>query len=385
MHTLKYIWRNVTRHWLRSALTILSIAFSLAFMTVLHGYKAMQDTWANSATENRVVVLNIQGFAGKLPIAHVEKIGRLNNVVAAVPYAWYGGRYQNKMAEFAQFGTNAEDVFKVWSEFSVDPEQHQAWINDPQGVMVDHDLAKRMKWEIGDKLPLQGTIYQFDLELRVSGYFKFHKGPTNTILYHWKYLDEGLRNMKARGDGNAGCIFVKTKTADDMPAVMESIDKAFANSDFPTMTQTEGAFAKMFADMMGNLQLFVLMIGCAVVLSLTLVAGNGMALSMRERTTEIAVLKAIGFRPKRILQLVLGEACLIAITGGILGIAMGCGLWQSLYNLNPALFPLPISQFAGPWMLVLLGVAVGVGFVSGIGPAIRAANLSVIDGLRRVI
>jgi putative ABC transport system permease protein len=191
--------------------------------------------------------------------------------------------------------------------------------------------------------------------------------------------------MKARGDGNSGTIFARTKTAADMPVVMEEIDKAFASSDYPTRTQTEGAFAQMFTDMMGNLQMFVLIIGGAVVFSLSLVTGTGMAMSMRERTTEVAVLKAIGFRPQRILLMVLGESCLIALLGGILGVAVGCGLMQALYLLNRQIFPLSVAQFAGPWMFTMIGVAAAIGLASGIIPAVRAANLSVIDGLRRVV
>lgn len=385
MHTLKYIWRNVSRHWLRTTLTVLSIAFCLAFMTVLHGFMVMQNTWAKSANENRVVVMNTQGFSGKLPIAHVDKIREIENVVAAVPYAWYGGTYEDNSVMFAQFATDAKEVFNVWNEFIVDPAQHQAWLDNPQGVMVDKDLAERLKLDIGDKLPLKGTFYQFDLDLTVVGFFKSEKGPTDTVLFHWKYLDEGLKAKKARGDGNSGTIFAKTKSAADMPIVMEEIDKAFTNSDYPTKTQTEGAFAQMFTDMLGSLHVYVLFIGAAVVFSLSLVAATGMAMSMRERTTEVAVLKAIGFKPRRIMRMVLGESCLIAMLGGVLGVAMGCGLMQALYMLNRQIFPLSIAQFAGLWMFTMIGVAAGIGIVSGIFPAIRAANLSVIDGLRRVI
>jgi putative ABC transport system permease protein len=385
MHTLKYIWRNVKRHWLRTTLTVLSVCFCLAFMTVMHGYTVMMNTWANSADENRVVVMNTQGFSGKLPIAHVEKIRKIENVVGAVPYAWYGGKYNNEQALFNQFATDAKEVFKVWPEFSVDPAQLKAWQDDRQGVLVDEDLAERMKWKIGDKLPLEGTYYQFDLDLTVRGFFRSEEGSTETIWFHWTYLDEGLRAKKARGDGNSGTIFARTRSAADMPVVMEAIDKVFANSDYPTRTQTEGAFAQMFTDMMGNLQLFVLMIGSAVVFSLTLVTANGMAMSMRERTTEIAVLKAIGFQPNRIVQMVLGESCVIALIGGVLGVAMGCGLIEMIHQFNRQIFALSIFQFAGPWILVMIGLAAAIGVVSGIGPALRAANLSVIDGLRRVI
>src|SRR5262249_47801093 len=151
---LKYIWRNVTRHWLRTTLTVMSIAFSLAFMTILHGYTVMQGLWAKSANKNRVVVMNTQGFSGKLPIAHVDRIRKLPNVVDAVPYQWFGGQYKDENPTmFNQFATDANHVFTVWNEFIVDPEQLKAWQRDPEGCMVDQDLAMQRKWEIGQKIP----------------------------------------------------------------------------------------------------------------------------------------------------------------------------------------------------------------------------------------
>jgi putative ABC transport system permease protein len=386
MHTLKYIWRNVMRHKLRTTLTVMSVGFSLAFMTVLQGFLVMQNTWAKSANKNRVVVMNVQGFSGRLPIAHVDKIRKLDNVIDAVPYQWYGGDYMDeKPTLFSQFGTDAEHVFAVWSEFIVDPAQLEAWQKDKQGCMVDKDLAERRKWEIGDRLPLKGTYYPFNLELRISGFFKNPDGPTDSVMFHWKYLDEGLREMKARGHSNSGTIFVRTKTAGDMPIVMDEIDEAFASSDFPTRSQTEGAFAQMFTDMMGNMKLYVVIIGAAVVFSLSLVSATGMAMSMRERTTEVAVLKAIGFKQGRIMRMVLGESCLIALLGGIVGVVGGCVLMQGVHLSSRMIFPISVFQFAGPWMFTMIGVAGIVGIVSGIVPAVRAANLSVIDGLRRVV
>jgi putative ABC transport system permease protein len=386
MHTLKYIWRNVMRHKLRTSLTVMSVAFSLAFMTVLQGFMVMQNAWAKSANKNRVVVMNVQGFSGKLPISHVDKIRKLENVVDAVPYQWYGGNYgEEKPTLFSQFGTDAEHVFAVWNEFIVDPAQVEAWKKDKQGCMVDQDLAERRQWQIGDKLPLKGTFYPFDLELRISGFFKNPEGPTDSVMFHWKYLDEGLRNANFRGNGSAGTIFARTTSAGDMPLVMEEIDKVFVSSEYPTRSQTEGAFAQMFTDMMGNMKMFVLIIGVAVVFSLSLVTATGMAMSMRERTTEVAVLKAIGFKQGRILRMVLGESFFIALLGGILGVASGCAMIQGIHLTNRMVFPISITQFAGPWMFTMIGVAGVVGLVSGIVPAMRAANSSVIDGLRRVV
>jgi putative ABC transport system permease protein len=170
-----------------------------------------------------------------------------------------------------------------------------------------------------------------------------------------------------------------------MSRVARAIDERFASSDNPTRTQSEAAFAKMFGDMLGNIQDYIRNIGLAVAFSLTLVAANAMAMSMRERTTEIAVLKAIGFTRRRVLVTVLGEACWMTLLGGALGVAIGCLCLQSLHEINTQYFPLSIHEMLGPWLLYLLGIAAAIGLASGLVPAVNAARLSVIDGLRRVI
>jgi len=386
MKTLKYIWRNVTRNKLRTSLTILSIGFSLALMTVLHGFMATQSTWGDESKKyNRIVSLNIQGFSGRLPIAYVDKVRGMEGVVDAVPFAWYGGLYKDEaQMSFAQFATDAEHAFNVWDEFTIPPDQLKAWQADNQGCVADKALAEQQGWKIGDRIPLASIYYPFSLDLKLSGIFE---APNNTgqIWFHWKYLDEGLRNLSARGHGNAGMIYAKAKSAAVIPELGKKIDAEFASSEFPTRTQTEAAFAQMFADMMGNVQAFIQSIGIAVVFSLSLVSANAMAMSMRERTTEIAVLKAIGFPRGRVMRMILGESCLISLLGGILGIAIGCSFLELAHRASPQMFPFSVVSLAGSWLLVLLAVAAGIGFASGIVPSIRAAQLSVIDGLRRVV
>jgi putative ABC transport system permease protein len=180
-------------------------------------------------------------------------------------------------------------------------------------------------------------------------------------------------------------LYAKTKTAASIPELVKKIDAEYASSEFPVRTQTEAAFAQMFSDMMGNVQGFIQSIGIAVVFSLSLVAANAMAMSMRERTTEIAVLKAIGFPRARVMRMILGESCMIALLGGVLGIAIGCGFLELGHRANPQMFAFSVASLVGAWMLVLLAVAAGIGFVSGIVPSVRAAQLSVVDGLRRVV
>jgi putative ABC transport system permease protein len=382
----KYIWRNATRNKLRSLLTILSVGFSLALMTVLYGYLAMQDVWQKEAkVYNRIVVMNKQGFSGQLPIAYVDRVRQMEGVKAAVPYSWYGGMYKDERMPFAQFGTDADQVFKVWSEFHIPPEQLEAWQKNRRGCVVDRRMATRRKWKIGEQIPLKGTYYPFNLELELVGVYDTPQ-PVDSLWFHWDYLDEGLKREHAGvGAGNAGIIYVKAESASVIPGLSQAIDDRFASSDNPTRTQTEAAFAQMFTDMLGNIQAYIRNIGLAVMFSLTLVSGNAMAMAMRERTTEVAVLKAIGFSRARVLNMILGESCFIAAIGGLIGLALGGGFLQLVHEASPQLFPLALTEMAGPWMLLILGIAIGIGLLSGMIPAMRAAQLSVVDGLRRVI
>ena len=384
MKTLKYIWRNIRRNPIRSLLTILSVGFSLALMTVLYGFLASQETWKNGAAQaNRIVVMNIQGFSGRLPISSVDEVRSTKFVAAAVPFAWFGGSYQTEQMPFAQFATDPEYVFDVWPEYSMPPEQLEAFKKNRQGCVLDRRIAERRGWKVGDRIPLKGAIYPFDLDLEISGIFDSPKN-TDSLYFHWDYLNEGLKQQSYPNIDNAGTIFARVSSSDSIPAVIKSIDDKFGSSDTPTRSQTEAAFAQMFADMVGNVQVLIRNIGMAVVFSLSLVTANSMAMAMRERVTEIAVLKAIGFPRSRILFMVLGEACAISMLGGFLGVALGCLFLQGMNRLMPQFFPFTVMEMLGPWISYGLIAAAVLGLISGIVPAIRAAQMSVIDGLRRI-
>ena len=384
MKLLNYILRNAMRNKLRSALTILSVCFSMAMMTVLYGYLAAQRAWSERAAKNnRVVVMNIQGFAGYLPIAAVDIVRQMPGVKAAVPFSWYGGVYRDERMTFAQFATDPEAVFDVWDEYQIDPEQLRRWLDTRTGCVVDRKTAQRRGWKIGQRIPLKGNIYPFDLDLTLCGVYDSPLS-SDALWFHWEYLEQGLKQMNAPR-GHAGTIFAKAESAEAIPELCAKIDERFASSLNPTRTQTEAAFAQMFTAMLGNAEAYIRNIAVAVIFSLTLVAANAMAMSIRERTSEIAVLKAIGFQRARVLSLILGESCIISLVGGLLGIASGCLVIQLLYMFAPRIIPLELESLAGMWMAYVLVAAALVGLASGVVPAVRAAQLSVINGLRRVV
>jgi putative ABC transport system permease protein len=383
MKYFKYILRNATRNKLRSALTVLSLCFCLALMTILYGFVTMQDEFMPQlARGHRVIVMNKQGFAGQIPIAYLDRVRALPGTKAAVPMAWYMGVYKDEKMPFSQMATDADQLFRVWDEFRIDPAQLRAWQIDRQGCVVDRRTAEHRGWKIGEHIPLKGALYDFDLDLVLCGVYDAPE-IFQDLYFHRAYLDEGLRQKGSPRAGTTGILFVKAESADVIPELCRTIDTMFANSDYQTWSQSHEAFAQMFSKFVGNLEAYIRNIGFAVLFALTLVAGNTMAMSMRERTTEIAVLKAIGFGRALVLGLLLGESVLIALIGGLFGVTAGRAVWGVGHYFWPQF--LPLGYIA--WAVLAYGVAVagGIGLVSGIVPAYRAARLSVIDGLRRVV
>lgn len=384
MSYLKYTIRSLTRNPLRCILTVLSVAFSLAMLTVLYGYIATQQVWPDQAAKyNRLVVMNTQGFSGDVPIAYVDRVRGIDSVSAAVPYQWFGGTYKEQRVTFAQFGTDPQYVFQVWDEFKIDPAQLKSWQETRNGCVADQRTAKRYGWKIGDRIPLVGTYLQCTLDLTLCGTFEPPKS-TDSIWFHWEYLDELLKKNNVPGAGNAGTIFLKVASQDAAASLSKVIDDKFASSQYPTRTQSEAAFAQMFAEMLGDVQFLIRIISIAVVIALCFVAATTMAMSLRERTTEVAVLKAIGFNRARVSSMVLAESFTMSLASGILGVVVGCGALQLLHQLSPQTFPLGIREIAGPWLGMGLLMALAIGLLSGIFPAIHSAQLRVVDGLRRI-
>jgi putative ABC transport system permease protein len=399
MKYLTYILRNSRRNPIRSLLTIASTGICLFLMMILVSFFAISDE-VNTSTRvyNRIASLNANGFAGMLPIACVQEIARFEGVKAVTPFSWYGGKYQEEIMPFAQFGVDPKTVFTVIDEFTLPPEQLKAFQELKTGCVIGRKLANERNLRVGDRLPLKGDAYPVDLDLTIQG---IYDGPSDRDLrmcvFNWEYLDDSMKRVAARLSGgssgssntrisgNAGMLFIKCNSPDDMAPVCKRVDDLYRNTEFPTRTQTEEAFGKMFDEMLGDLKGMIRVIGMAVVFSLLCVAGNSMAMSMRERTSEVAVLKAIGFDRGRVLFLVLTEAVLVSGVGGFIGAFGSKALFDSFDISRYTAGFLPF--FYIPWSVALQGLAVSlaIGLASGLYPAVRAANLSVVDGLRRVV
>jgi putative ABC transport system permease protein len=381
MTLTRFVTKNALRNKRRSILTVLSIGVSLLLltfmMTLWHGFyidKGSAESTRRLVTRHRVSLTN------PLPSFYREKIRALPGVVAIVPNSWFGGLYKDDKPEnfFAQFATDPEEFPKVYPEMQIPADQLAAWQHDRAGVIVNEELAQKYGWRVGDRIVLMGTIYPVNLELTIRG---IHHWPTTnkTVYFDAKYLEEAVPGFK----GQAGTFSIMSESPEDVVKIASAVDDMFRNSPQPTKTESEKAFGLSFVNMLGNVKAFILSICLAVVFTTLLVSANTMAMSIRERTREVAVLKTLGFERQTILGLFVGEAMSLSIAGGL----FGCGFAWLLLNLmkqSPMGFFLAQMKITPGTLGVALAAAALVGFFSSLVPSYNASRVEIVEGLRHI-
>lgn len=386
MKFLGYILRNVRRNPVRTTLTVASLTVSLALVMLLAGFvTASSESASTLKVYNRLVVMNSQGFARPLPIARVREIAGMPGVKAVTPFVWFGGKYGEEKVPFAQFALDPTAFHEVFDEYTLPDGQYQAFLENPNSCIIGRALAEDRGWKVGGQLPLRADLYPFDSEFTIAGIYDGPPGrDLRRCLFHWNYIYEKLKATNAEWAGNAGVIYVKCQNGTNLAQLARQIDDSYRNSDAATRTQTEEAFVAMFAEFLGSIRKLITLVGVVVVISLVMVAGNAMAMAMRERTTEIAVLRAIGFGRPLVLGLVLAESVIVAGLGGLLG-ALGSKLFTDMFDLSGYLMVVPVYYV--PWSAAIGGLlaSLAIGLLSGLIPALISANTSVIDGLRKVV
>jgi putative ABC transport system permease protein len=381
MTLTRFVTKNAFRNKRRSVLTVFSIAFSLLLltlmMTIWRGFYLDQGS-AESA--QRLVVRHRVSLTFSLPSFYREKIRALPGVKAVVPVSWFGGIYKDQKPEnfFAQFSTDPEEFFKVYRDVQMPAEQLAAWQHDRQGAIVDDTLAQKYGWKLGDRIVLQGTIYPLNAELNIRGIY--HANPAlKSVYFHTKYVEESVNFFK----GQAGTFSVLVDSPSDVSKVASAIDDMFRNSPQPTKAESEKAFGLEFVAMMGNVKAFILSICSAVVFATLLVSANTMAMSIRERTREVAVLKTLGFTRGNVLGLFVSEAVALSLAGGLIGVGLG---WFLVYGLthSPQFFSFfPLKVTFGIWLAAMLTSGL-VGLVSSALPSYHASQVNIVDGLRHI-
>jgi putative ABC transport system permease protein len=379
----RFILANLFRKKIRLILTIGSFAVALFLFTFLAVVKSAFSRGTELAGADRLVVINRAGLINVIPLSYRDKILQIKGVKAVTHNNWFGGVYQDEKNFFPQFVIDPENQRQVMTEMRVPDDEWNNFVKDRQGAVVGAGLAKRFGWKVGDRIPIKNALYgpTKTWEFVLDGiYHNDHPGGDESQFWlQWKYFDETIPSVIK---SQVGWYVVKLDSPDDAVPVAAAIDKGFANSSTETKTETESAFAAGFAKQLGNIELLILTIGGVVFFTLLLVTGNTMAISVRERVGELAVLKAIGYPDRYILFFVLSEALVIALIGGLIGLGLAVlaipVVGAALGGLLPPLL-LSVSVLS-----LGLAFAVFVGVASGLLPGIGAMRLRVVDALRRV-
>jgi putative ABC transport system permease protein len=380
MTLTRFVTKSAFRNKRRSLLTVASIAFSLLLLCIMlcvwrsfYIDKGAPDSALRIMTRHKVSLANF------LPIYYRDKIRTIPGVVHVAPMTWFGGKYKDDKPEnyFAQFATDPDEYFDVAADKVMPADQLAAWKRDRAGCVVDADLARKHNWKIGDHIILQGSIFPANLDLTLRGIYTIDP-PQSNLYFHAKYLEESVDWFK----DTAGFYFTRVDTPEDMPRAARAIDDMFHGSPVPTKSESEQAFKADFISMLGSVKAFILSICGAVVFTTLLVCANTMAMSIRERTREVAVLRTLGFTRESILKLLLSESIAISLIGGLVGITFATG--AILFMARPGI-GLPVSlHMTVATALVVMAVAFLVGIVSGLIPSYRASNLGIVDALRYI-
>ena len=375
----RIILANLFRKKVRLVLTIGSFAVALFLFAFLG---VVRDAFSrdNLASANRLIIINRTSIINPLPLSYRERILRIPGVKSVTHNNWFGGTYIEEKNFFPQFVIDPENQRQVVPEFVVADDQWKAFLRDREGAIVGARTMERFHWKAGDRIPIKTTMWG-SWEFNIDGvYHGTRPGDDETqFWFQWDYFEE---RVPQTSKGQIGWYVLRIDNPDDAPRIAKAIDTEFANSPYETKTETESTFAAGWVKQFGNIKFLIVTIGAVVFFTLLLVTGNTMAISVRERTGELAVLKAIGFSDRKVLGFVLGESLVIAVVGGLLGLALALVavplLSRALSGIVPVLILSPTILLTG------FVAALFVGFISGFLPGFGAMRMRVVNALRRV-
>ncbi len=385
MRFFPLVWRNLLRRKVRTIFTLLSIFVAFLLFGLLMTIRVAFSAPVTIAGAERLIMIDKISLINPIPIAYQSQILGIDGVKDITHANWFGGVYQDPKNFFANMAVDQESFLRMYPEMTITDQEKQAWLKDRTGAIVGIETAKRFGWKVGDRVPLQGTIYRrpdgSPWEFTIDGiYTSDDKAFDKTqFLFHYDFLNETIRTQ-AYGHDMVGWYVIKVADPAHSDDLAQKIDAVFANSEHETKTATEKAFTNMFAKQIGDIGSIMIAIATAVLFTILLVTGNTMAQSVRERTNELAVLKTLGFNDGRILRMVLTESCLIAAIGGVLGLALAWLIVQGgdpTHGMLPPFYLPPQDLVLGAGLIFLLGLATGA------IPALQASQLRIVDALRR--
>lgn len=385
MNDLTLIRGNFWRKPVRTILLIVSIFIAFLIFSAMIGFTTAISTFHTLPT--RMVTLSKINFTESLPIAHYERISRMEGVAVATHLNWFGGYYQDPVRGFLPvFAVDPETYFQVYSQdLEIPAAQRDAFFSDRTAMLVAEPVAQRLGWRVGQQIPLNSNIYTNGSDGSQTWRFTLvgtiptpaGSSQTGSVLIHYDYFNETI----TFGRDRIGWIPLLTTSADVNDQVADAIDQRFANSADETSTQDEAAFNKAFMAQLGNIGLVVTLVVGSAFVAILLIVGTTMALAVRERTREVGVLKTLGFSSGRVLRMVLGESVLLSFLGAALGMGAAAILLPALSQMGGGGGP----PMYFPPMVLLYGaaVALALGLITGIGPALQAYRLRIVDALGR--
>jgi len=373
------VLKSLLRNRRRTALTIISIAVSLfVFAALMSAPTVARTILADTASSVRMVVHNKAGLTYMLPEAYKQRIAGTPHVEAVAAQSWFGGIYREVTDQFPNVAIDHEQFDVIFPDWEASPEGMKKFQSQRTACLVGSATMKRFGWKVGDRVTLRGTIYDFNLTFDIVDTFG-KKAPPNFFVFRRDYLEEAL--------GRAGWLsmfWVKVDNSSSVPQVIAAIDEGSANSSAETQSESESSFVGGFMENYRTIFTLAEVLGGIVVLTILLVAANTCAMSVRERRSEIAVMRAMGFRSGQILTLLLSESLLVAVVGGLLGCGSAYLALKVFVVGAPGMGPLSSIQVPPAVMIETLAVAVLIGVLSALAPAYAAARQNIVDALRAV-
>jgi putative ABC transport system permease protein len=378
---LSFIVKSGLRNRRRSLLTIVSIAVSLCLLGVLMAmYRALfLSDEPSPAQALRLIVHHKVSLTVPLITAFEPRIRQMPGVRAISAYQWFGGTYKDPKNFFARLAVDPDQFFQLKPELQMPDEQKQAFLHLRTGCIAGVTLAKKFGWKLGDRITIVGDIFPFNAELTLVGIYNDPE-DTDTLYFNNEYIRQAMHNTDR--EDQIGALWVQADTAADVPRVAKEIDDEFANSPYPTKSESEKAFALSFISFLGNLKLFLAAICGAVTFTILLVSANTISMSVRERVREVGILKTLGFTTGNILSIIVGEAVFIAGVGGLLGSLFAAFLCDSVKRAPMMAGFFHDLSFTSGVAAAAFGVALFIGLVSSLVPAWGAAKTSILDSLR---
>ncbi|ODS52158.1 MAG: hypothetical protein ABS36_18605 [Acidobacteria bacterium SCN 69-37] len=382
MRYLPLVWKNLWRRKIRTVFTLACVFIAFLLFGMLMTIRAAFSFGVELAGIDRLIIIHKVSLIQPLPASYLERLRGVDGVRAVTHNSWFGGIYQDPSNFFGQIALEPEVYFDMYPELRLPPEQMAAWLADRQGAVVGRALANRFGWKVGDRIPLQATIWMpkaggTTWEFNLVGIYDGDPGvDTTNFFFRYDYLDEN----RQQGQGLVGWYVVKIDDPSRSVEMAQRFDDMFANSSAETKTTTEKGFVDGFAKQIGDIGTMMIAILSAVLFTMLLVAANTMAQAVRERTSELAVMKTLGFSNAIIVATVLGESLFIALMGGAAGLGLA---WLFVQQGDPTNGLLP--AFLLPSRDVATGVAmmIGLGLLAGLLPAVQAMRLRITDALRR--